>query len=300
MPSEVGQPLAAINGDFYRIEQEPYAGDPRGLQIMLGELVSGPSKTCFWIDADGNPSLGTVAAHFTATWPNGESTPFGLNEERHANDAILYTPRIGPNTRTSAGREFILARHGDSAWLPLRVGKTYTAEIRQVREGGNSRLGGDVAVLSIGPLLVTRIPNLKVGDVIQISTATSPDVSGAQFAIGGGPVLVHEGKAQSAYANKSRERHPRTAIGWNDQDYFFVEVDGRQGGFSIGMTLPELAAYLVRQGCQEAMNLDGGGSAEMWIQGEIVNRPCFGNERRIGNGVVLLRKKTTAELKQAR
>jgi hypothetical protein len=294
LPPELGQPLAAINGDFYRIEQESYAGDPRGLQIMRGELVRGPGKVSFWVDADGNPSIGTVTSRFVVTWPNGETAAFGLNEERHSNDAILYTSRMGPSTRTTGGRELVLIPHGDSTWLPLRVGQKYAAEVQQVREGGNSRLNSETMVLSIGTLLVSRVPSLRTGDVIQLSTATSPDLTGSKLALGGGPVLVHEGKVQPAYANKSREKHPRSAFGWNDKEYFFVEVDGRQGGFSIGMTLPELASYLVRQGCQEAMNLDGGGSAEMWIEGEVVNRPCFGVERRIGNGLVLVRKRAVA------
>jgi exopolysaccharide biosynthesis protein len=38
------------------------------------------------------------------------------------------------------------------------------------------------------------------------------------------------------------------------------------------------------------MNLDGGGSAELWIEGQVVNRPCFGYERNLANGLVLVRK----------
>src|SRR5436190_20831912 len=39
LPPEWGRPIAAINGDFYRIEKGPYQGDPKGLQIMQGELL---------------------------------------------------------------------------------------------------------------------------------------------------------------------------------------------------------------------------------------------------------------------
>ncbi len=107
-------------------------------------------------------------------------------------------------------------------------------------------------------------------------------------------MLVHEGKVQSPYSNKAHERHPRSAFGWNDKYYFFAEVDGRQYGFSIGMTLPELGSYLAKNGCQEAMNLDGGGSAEMWVEGQVVNRPCFGYERSTANGLVVVRKEKLA------
>jgi hypothetical protein len=75
------------------------------------------------------------------------------------------------------------------------------------------------------------------------------------------------------------ERHPRSAIGWNGQYYFLVEVDGRKPDLSVGMTLAELAAYLAKLGCEEAMNLDGGGSATLWFAGAVRNRPCDGYER---------------------
>ena len=54
------------------------------------------------------------------------------------------------------------------------------------------------------------------------------------------------------------------------------------------MTLPELASYLVSQGCEEALHLDGGGSVELWLEGKIVNRPCYGHERSTANALVLL------------
>ena len=87
-----------------------------------------------------------------------------------------------------------------------------------------------------------------------------------------------------------RERHPRTAIGWNDSYFYLVTVDGRQPHLSVGMTLNELARYLVSLGCREAMNLDGGGSTTMWVGGSVVNRPSDGEERAVANALILLRK----------
>jgi exopolysaccharide biosynthesis protein len=66
-------------------------------------------------------------------------------------------------------------------------------------------------------------------------------------------------------------------------------VDGRQRG-SIGMTLEELASYLIKLGCDEAMNLDGGGSATLWCQGQLRNQPCDGRERPVANSLVVLRR----------
>ena len=86
------------------------------------------------------------------------------------------------------------------------------------------------------------------------------------------------------------ERHPRSAVGFNQTHIFLVEVDGRQRGLSVGMTLEELGAYMAGIGCDEAINLDGGGSATFWYRGRVVNSPCDGSERPVANGLIVLRK----------
>jgi exopolysaccharide biosynthesis protein len=86
------------------------------------------------------------------------------------------------------------------------------------------------------------------------------------------------------------ERHPRTAVGWSKKQFVLVQVDGRRNDLSVGMTLQELAAYLVRLGCEEAMNFDGGGSATLWYEGKVRNRPCDGYDRPIANSLVVVRK----------
>jgi exopolysaccharide biosynthesis protein len=51
-----------------------------------------------------------------------------------------------------------------------------------------------------------------------------------------------------------------------------------------------LASYLIKLGCDEAMNLDGGGSATLWCQGQLRNQPCDGRERPVANSLVVLRR----------
>jgi hypothetical protein len=288
-PLEHGHPIAAINGDFYRNERSPYQGDPKGLQIMNGELVSAPCDwSCFWIDAQGNPHLTNVVALFRVVWPNRANTTIGLNEERSNDGAVLYTPRLGSSTRTTGGRELVLERDGNNPWLPIKAGETYSARIRQVRSAGDSPLTRDTLVLSIGPGLFARVPEVAVGTTIKIEMTTSPDLKGCTTAIGGGPALVRGGKALEWH--NTQVRHPRTAIGWNSHYFYIVEVDGRQHGLSVGMTFPELADYMVKLGCNEALNVDGGGSATFWLYGQVVNSPSEGHERETANGLVVVRK----------
>ena len=156
LPSDIGRPVAGLNGDFFR-RREPYLGDPKGLQIVRGELVSAPCDwTCFWIDAKGNPQMTNVTARFEVTWPNGDRTPFGLNEDRPRNGAVLYTSAVGSSTQTSGGRELILERDGTNNWLPLRAGVVYSARVRQAVDAGNSPIANDTMVLSFGRVLAAQ------------------------------------------------------------------------------------------------------------------------------------------------
>ena len=88
--------------------------------------------------------------------------------------------------------------------------------------------------------------------------------------------------------------HPRTAIGYshNGRYLYLVVVDGRQTLYSEGMTLMELAELMIDLGADYAMNLDGGGSSTMVVEGRddqprILNYPIDnyipGRERPVAN-----------------
>ena len=234
-----------------------------------------------------------MLSEFKITWPDGGETPFGLNEERTRDGAVLYSSALGASTHTAGGRELILERDGDDEWLPLRAGKTYHGRVREMLEAGDTPLTNDIMVLSLGPQLVARLQKVEAGAVLGISTATIPDLGGANTAIGGGPALVRNGKPMEW--RNMQMRHPRTAIGWNSHYFFLVEVDGRQRNLSVGMTFPELAGYMAKLGCDEALNLDGGGSATCWVYGQVVNSPSEGHERPDGNSLVVVRKEKPAK-----
>lgn len=291
LPAELGRPIAAINGDFYHTSPKPYYGDPQGVQILRGELVSGPTDhACFWIDAEGKPRTGVVQPLFRMTWVDETTTPFGLNEDRPADGAVLYTPAMGRSTGTKAGgREVVLEAVEKDSWLPLRIGAKLRARVQDIRDAGDTPLKPGIMVLSMGPQLIVDAPAIKVGDVVEVSTATTPDLKGARLALGGGPRLISDGRQVNGWKSPN-QRHPRTALGWNDQYLFLVLVDGRQPGLSVGMSYQELADYFLKLGCTHAINLDGGGSASMWAFGSVVSKPSEGQERPIANGLVLVKK----------
>jgi len=303
VPPEDGKPLAGVNGDFYLRDRSAYEGDPRGLQIVRGEVISAPSGgVCFWVDPAGEPHAVNVTSKFKVTWPGGRTTPLGLNEPSRASTAVLYTPTLGRSTRVTNGLELVLEPVENEPWLPLAAGREFSARVRLVNAAGDTALTPDVMVLSLGRQLA--LPAVQAGAVLKISTATLPDLAGVKFAIGGGPRVVENGRAvkqkmpENAYGANTYElrsifeRHPRSAIGWDKKYFYLIEVDGRQKNLSVGMTLDELGKYLVKLGCDEVMSLDGGGSAMFWVDGRIANNPCDpGNrERAVANAVVFVRK----------
>lgn len=123
-------------------------------------------------------------------------------------------------------------------------------------------------------VVIDRV-EVKNGKMIGLDGTDWSDVSEA---LGGGPVLVRDGKPIGSYADESMGlsfaivAHPRTAIGFTkNTTVFLVVVDGRQPKVSIGMPLKELAHLMIQLGCTDAVNLDGGGSSTMVLGDTVVN-----------------------------
>lgn len=98
-------------------------------------------------------------------------------------------------------------------------------------------------------------------------------------AIGGGPVLVQSGQTQitnkeeQLFLGGESDLHPRTAMGYTNKDKLIILlVEGRNPKAS-GATLEELANIMVSLKCEEALNLDGGGSSTMLINGKETIKP---------------------------
>lgn len=129
--------------------------------------------------------------------------------------------------------------------------------------------------------------------------------------IGGGPVLVRDGKicfdylksSSGAYLSNhelfqsdiygSGLRAPRTAVGSNPEGLVVLLVaDGRGSGGSTGLTLDELARIMTGLGCTDVLNLDGGGSSMFLTgsEGTLQNHPSDGKERKVMSFVSLMEK----------
>ena len=124
-----------------------------------------------------------------------------------------------------------------------------------------------------------------------VTTAEELVASGVWNTLSFGPALVEDGEVvdgieeieiDTNFGNHSIQgEQPRTAIGIIDENHFvFVVVDGRSPGYSAGVTMTEFAEIFQDLGATMAYNLDGGGSATMYFDGELVNNPLGkGTER---------------------
>lgn len=129
----------------------------------------------------------------------------------------------------------------------------------------------------------TAYQNFSVGDRVTLKTTCSDErLAGAEYATGCGDLLVHEGKIteKSDWDQALIAVHPRTALGIKpDGSVIAYAVDGRRSSYSNGALLENIAADLIARGCNEVINLDGGGSTVMSVRlpgqehSAIVNKP---------------------------
>ena len=137
------------------------------------------------------------------------------------------------------------------------------------------------------PRLLAQTPVTGSGT----SSTSDLDWLSVTEAIGGGPSLLTNGTVDVRDVEENFDaqsgigptvRNPRSALGWNPETkrVWLVTVDGRQTGWSVGMTLDEVARLLQDLGATRGLNYDGGGSTVMVVDGAITNRPSDANGER--------------------
>jgi len=117
-------------------------------------------------------------------------------------------------------------------------------------------------------------------------------------AVGGGPVLIHDGriwitnKEEQLFSGGDVDRRPRTAMGYTrDGHLIILAIQGRSPGIAEGATLEEVAKMLSDLRCYEAVNLDGGGSSCMLINGKETIKPSDKDGERPVPAVFIIREK---------
>jgi len=136
-------------------------------------------------------------------------------------------------------------------------------------------------------LVVTKKGELKIVEGDKVPKT-------AQQAIAGSDILVKDGKdVATRKGGLSTTQHPRTVVGIKDHGNTLVllVVDGRRKGVAEGMTYEMLAAEMLRLGCDDALNLDGGGSSTLVLRDiqndhtQVMNKPSDGRPRAVANAL---------------
>jgi len=277
-----------INGDFYSYED----GRPSGITLRDGVLVSPPNgqRSSAGITLDG--MLDVRRVKFFGTWRGGGQRR-SLNDFNKApgkNGIALFTSDYGATTPRLTGSYAVVFSGFPSSTPNTDIAATVTS----TAQNGPLAIAPGTAVLVARGIAATKLQaEAPVGSTIALRLILQPGWDTVTDAIGGGPVLVRGGRpvyqAHEAFTTSLLvPRHPRTAVGQlADGRILLVAVDGRQSGYSVGMTMFELAQALVRLGAVRGMGFDGGGSTTLAFEGAVLNRPSNATERPVSTALML-------------
>ena len=296
--------VGAINGDFYAT-----GGIPVGAQVAQGILLKRPTtRSVVGITDVKNPFIDIVSFQGALITSDNSYVIHGVNESRDTDELIVYNPFFGATTNTNYWGTEVIAEYITTRPAVNDTIKLLIVEKDSVHAAGhgNNTIPSDGVVLSGHGLARDFLnENVFVGDTISVLLELPP-VSGAiKELVGGTPRLIRNGIATVEWQNEgtgqafATDRHPRTGVGISTDStkmYFFT-VDGRQSGFSVGMSLFELADYMLEWGVHQGVNLDGGGSTTMVVRGQIVNSPSdAGGERTVANALMAISSAPTGNL----
>lgn len=245
-------------------------------------------RSAIGLRADGTALFARQTYRGVLRFNGVEVTVNGVNCERNNNTVIVYNGWQGATTGTNNfGVEFVV-----QSGVVTNI----------IRDAGNNRIPPDGFVISAHGNAVEFFNGVYVGDLIAfdedfINVEHGADFNEAIHIIGAGPTLVKGGEVYvtadaEQFPNDIRVgRAPRSAVGVTKYgDYILAVVDGRQA-HSKGCTLTEWARILRDNfGAVEAINLDGGGSTELFFKGSLINKPSDGKERLVADALTILPK----------
>ncbi|MCZ2390822.1 MAG: phosphodiester glycosidase family protein [Acidobacteria bacterium] len=289
--------VAAVNAGFFRLDNSLWAGDAAGVLKIDGELLSESVQdrtALLIINSKTQTAVSFGPLRVGVGFRDGSSVPIaGINRERKSDEAVKYTPEFNTTTLTDNSGVEIVVRNG---------------KVTAIFDGkGSTEIPCDGSVISAtGSARAKLLANTKVGDKIKMTTvfpAGSKDAridrisdafSAAEDVTNGVPRLIRDGKIDITWKQEGASkafvetRHPRTAVAnLKDGRFLMLTADGRSEA-SAGIDLYDLADLLLELGAVDALNLDGGGSTTMYLDGKVVNSPSDKNgERKIGDALIV-------------
>ncbi len=250
--------IVAINGGYFK----PQTGVPLGTLMINKKVYTGPiyDRVAMGI-FDNGFEMARVQLRASVVTNKGGLKIDNINQPRMlSTHTIVYTPDWGEYSPPCPkyGKQIVISN-----------GKLVKTSY------GSNQIPKDGFVVVGSQKNIDTIINAKR---FKLDIKINPEWQDVNHIISGGPYLVKNG---DIYVDMTAQklgsvggRNPRTAIGYTkDNNLIMLTADGREGA-SIGLTLNELANLMKELGCVNAMNLDGGGSTVMYIQGKVVNKPA--------------------------
>jgi hypothetical protein len=290
--------LAGINADFFKAE-----GSVINNMISGGYIIKGVSDapydqkgitySQFAIDRKGKPHIGRY--NFSGNIFSGKIVAelYGINSPYLENKNILYNCFTYPDEyseKENLYRLTYLYNSNDTLYYLKGVFNK------------NSSL-----TIDRNDFVLYNGENIHLSDTVGILMKFSPELNDIFLLTGGWPAIIDSGCNIAIYSDSlertfesfSKKRHPRTGIGFSKDSttiYLFT-VDGRQS-LSKGMTLEEFADLMIAEGVHFGLNLDGGGSTTMVINGYVINNPSdFTGERKVGSAILVKKNNILQNLK---
>jgi hypothetical protein len=291
--------LAAINAGFFRLDKSELAGDAAGLLQVNGKLLSESlhNRDALFITNGGAKTTVAFARLFKNAYLETKVTGkinlsvnfSGLNRERKDDEMILFTPEFGASTLTADGG------------LEIVIGKDDRVARIIDGKGSNAIPVKGLIISATGTWRTQLLNTLSVGDKVWVTYLSAGEdgtrakaITDAEDIVAGVPQLIKDGKIDITWEGEGSSKsfvetkHPRTAVAkLKDGKFLLVTVDGRSES-SGGISLNDLAAFLLEQGASDALNLDGGGSTTMYVDGKVVNHPSDKEgERKVSDALIV-------------
>ena len=281
--------IAGINGDYFDINA---TNAPTNVVIDGGRLLRTPRKrAAFVLESNGARALTELSFSGTVAIGTHSEPLAGVNQWPPPDGGIgLISPTLGVVPATS---------NVTLVSLTLLDGTPPLARYRAGAIVDNTVAQPPGFYLAIGARAYgpDTLPNS--GDVIAAAGDLAP-IGLAQIAeaIGGGPVLLRDGRAfddpDGPDGATFARRIPTSAVALApDGTIFLIEVDGRQPDLSIGLLRPQFVALMLALGATDGMALDGGGSSTLVARepgasgATVLNSPSDGAERRVGDALMV-------------
>lgn len=267
--------VAAINGGFF----DTVSGVPVGNLFVDGkaEYISDILRTTFAFTYGGELKAGYLAPRVKVEVAGiGDLPVQGINLGSVSDGLVLYTPAWGKSV--PGGTKVALKPEADGSY--------------KVVDGSSGMPAGGYVLAGWGSA-ASQLMGISTGSSVKVVTSLPADWSDLRHGLSGSPILVENGLPVDQAVNEGLwaavlQAAPRTAVGVTAQGkVLLVVIDGRQAQ-SAGVTLEELSYIMIDLGAVRAVALDGGGSSEIWVKGQILNNPSDKKERPLGNGLMII------------